>query len=121
MNSNTKPYQYNETFINIINNELGMKNIMEILDSNRKYSVDFIFTQIIKISIIRYNTYILPNRLKEYMNLLSQTSISKSYLKIVIKRYIISEDDDYDKFIQRYVVIGNDIPLNIKSLDVICD
>jgi hypothetical protein len=119
MNSNTKSYQYNETFINIINEELRIKNITEILDSNQKYSVDYIFTQITKISSTRYNSYTLPNRLKEYMNLIY--SPNKTLLKTAIKRQIISEYDDDNKFIQKYVVIGNDIPLNIKSLDVICD
>jgi hypothetical protein len=48
-------------------------------------------------------------------------SPNKTLLKTAIKRQIISEYDDDNKFIQKYVVIGNDIPLNIKSLDVICD
>lgn len=119
MNSNTKPFLYNETFINIINEELRMKNIIETLDSNQKYSVDYIFTQIVKISPMRYSSYNLPNRLKDHMGLLY--SPNKTLLKRVIKRQIINDENDDDKFIQKYVVIGNDIPLNIKSLDVICD
>ena len=117
MNSNTKPFQYNETFINTINEELRIKNITEILVSNQKYSIDYIFTQIAKISPIRYNSYTLPTSLKDYLCL--TYSPNKTLLKNVIRRQIISEYDD--KFIQKYVVIGNDIPLNIKSLDVICD
>lgn len=117
MNSNTKVIQYNETFINILNEELRIKNI-EILDYNQKYSVDYIFSQIAKISLIRYSLYNLPTKLKEHLNL--SYAPNKSLLKAAIKRMIISEYDD-DKFIQKYVVIGNDIPANIKSLDVICD
>ena len=91
---------------------------MEILDSNQKYSVDYIFSQITKVSLIRYSSYNLPNKLKEHMSLIYAPN--KTLLKTAIRRQIISEYDD-DKFIQKYVVIGNDIPLNIKTLDVICD
>ena len=118
MNSNTKSYYYNESFINVLNEELRNNNITELLINGQKYSVEYIFTQITRISTIRYSSYNLPNKLKEFMGLIYAPN--KTLLKTTIKRQTISEYDD-DKFIHKYVVVGNDIPLNIKSLDVICD
>jgi hypothetical protein len=107
-------------FINLLLNILDSKGLRTIynLNCNAKYSIDYIVDVIIAVSQKAYTRFRIPNELATYFNESIYSKYSKTYLKTLIKQQLSTTTDNL--FFNTYVVIGHDVPVTIKDLQVVC-
>ena len=113
-------FNFKNDFIQILIKNIDTKGLRPIhnLNLQAKYTIDYITDVIIAISTKSYTKYKLPTDLSLYLN---QPQYSK-YSRLTIKKII--KDQKYDSsennyIFNTYIVIGHDIPINIKELNVI--
>jgi hypothetical protein len=113
-------YIFLPEFIKLLSNILDSKNIENVynLNHNVKYSIEYIRDIIITISEKSYSRYRLHNKLAAYLKESAYSKYSKTDIKNLIKQQLAIIIDD--PFFEIYIIIGYDIPIDFKELNVIC-
>jgi len=113
-------HTFKHEFINLLLNILDSKNLRPVynLNSNAKYTIDYIADVIVAISQKSYTRFRLPNELATFFNESIYSKYSRTYIKTLIKQHLSTNTDN--SFFNTYVVIGYDVPVTIKELVVMC-
>jgi len=115
-------YKFNEQFLNIINSLIVEKNLNSKyieFNSQIKYKLETIYNVIVELSNNYCGSIKLPESLDSYLRNNNSYSyrLTKAKLRQLIKNEIYKNSNNSD-FLNTYVVIGHDIPVNIKQLTV---
>ena len=115
-------YYFKSEFINILIANINNKGLGSIynLNTQAKYTVDYIVDILIQISNKSYTRYKLPVDLCTFLGQSQYSKYSRTSIKNFVKDQTFNSSENNSIF-NTYVVIGHDIPINIKQLDVIID
>jgi hypothetical protein len=113
-------FNFKNDFIEILIRNIDQKNLRAVynLNSQAKYTIDYIVDVIIAISTKSYTRYKLPADLCNYLNQSQYSKYSRTSIKTVVKEQTYNSSGNNSIF-NTYVVIGHDIPVNIKQLNVV--
>ncbi len=98
-------YNFNVFFIDIINKLILEKNIQSkyILNSNIKYTINYILNIILKLSIKCNNRYEVPSKIIKHFELEVYILLSSNCIRRQIKKQILNDENS---FTQRYIIVG---------------
>lgn len=113
---------FKSEFIDILVKHIDTNGLRSIynLNTNTKYTIDYIIDIVLQISTKSYTRYRLPQDLCTYLNQSQYSKYSRTSIKNFVKDLTFSSSENNSIF-NTYVVIGHDIPINIKQLSVIID
>ena len=113
-------HTFKPEFINTLLAILDEKGIRSIynLNTNAKYSIDYLTDVIIAISQKSYTRYRIPENLANYFKESLYCKFSRTSIKNLVKQQLGSCTND--SFFSTYVVIGYDLPITIRELEVVC-
>ena len=113
----TTSYIFKKELLNILIKHINLNGITAYsINLNEKYTINYIYQIIIKISTQYYLKYMLPTDLSAYFNKSSNCKLKPSIIKNLLKsEYYIANNDS---FLKTYVVIDHDIHKPIKELTV---
>jgi hypothetical protein len=115
-------FYFKPEFIEILLKHIDAKSLRTIynLNTQAKYTIDHMVDVIINISSRCYTRYKLPQDLCIFLNLPHYSKYSKTSIKTLVKDQIFDNLKNNSIF-NTYVVIGYDIPIQLKELNVIVD
>jgi len=115
-------FYFKPEFIEILLKYIDAKSLRTIynLNTQAKYTVDYMVDVIINISSKCYTRYKLPVELCTFLNLSHYSKYSRTSIKTLVKDQIFDNLKNNSIF-NTYVVIGHDIPIQLKELNVIID
>jgi hypothetical protein len=115
-------YYFKPDFIEMLLKQIDIKSMRPIynLNSQAKYSIDYIVDIIMNISTKSYTRYRLSPELCQFLgpNFSQYGKYSKTAIKQIVKEQIFDNSSNNTIF-NTYVIIGHDIPINIKELNVV--
>ena len=115
---NCKSYLFHIDFINVINGIIINTNLDSKykLNNNNRYTIEYLLEIIIKSSSKLYSRFKLHKDLCTYIKVHEHNRYSITGIKYIIKNQTTNIDHN---FVNKYVVIGYDIPFNITELNVV--
>ena len=113
-------FNFKNDFIEILIRNIDQRGLRAVynLNSQAKYTIDYIVDVIIAVSTKSYTRYKLPADLSQYLNQSQYSKYSRTSIKTFVKDQTYNSSGNNSIF-NTYVVIGHDIPINIKQLNVV--
>lgn len=113
---------FKSDFIEILIRHIDSRGLRSVynLNANTKYTIDYVVDIVLQISNKSYTRYKLPQDLCTYLNQSQYSKYSRTSIKNFVKDLTFSGSENNSIF-NTYVVIGHDIPVNIKQLNVVIE
>ena len=115
-------FYFKSESIDILEKHIDSKGLRAVynLNVNTKYTIDYIVDVVLQISNKSYTRYKLPLDLCTYLNQSQYSKYSRTSIKNFVRDLTFTGSENNSIF-NTYVIIGHDIPVNIKQLNVIVE